>query len=101
MAAGVPVGAFSSTYIGYKDNGQVPNIKGFIAHADLYSGTAQADGTLFKTQSPGSSNYVGATLQTRAYAGWYMNASRISSVYNDDATKVRPAGTGMPYCIKY
>lgn len=30
-----------------------------------------------------------------------FNASRVSSVYVDGVSRVRPAGVGMPYIIKY
>lgn len=101
LSARVPVGAASTQYVGYTDDGQLPNIKGWFAHLDLYTSTAYADNLVFTKETGGNADYAGAVYMNRGYAKWNFNASNASSVYLDSATKVRPAGIGMYYVVKY
>lgn len=103
MTAGVPIGAFGSTYIGYKDNGQIPNLYTVGKIMVWYNNTANAwsDGPIGAAAASGTAWSLASNQGYQWTRPGDFNAAQVSSVYISGVQRVRPAGTGMPYIIKY
>lgn len=106
LVEGVPIGAESnSSFIGYKDNGQLPNIEGALnvmgSHgADIFNAVSNP-GCFFMNPADKMGWSMNVVQQDYGkYAGIVFKASGWNSIYGN-YTRVRPAGTAMLYAIKY
>lgn len=93
------------TYRGQVTNGIIPNITGTGTLRDMFTQQFAGTGAFYNTNNTATANYAGAMQMTRAYIVFGFDASRSSSVYNNnswfDGQRVVPSSVGMSYVIKY
>ena len=87
----------SAATLGATTNGKAPNIKGDLMQ-NLNDRTGQPSGCFYTADSSSRRRCAGENG-----GGYHMvfNANNNSTVYDDNATGIIPAGVYMNICVKY
>lgn len=89
----------SGNSIGVFTNGQLPNIKGILNPGDRRFNTSNVTGCFYSATAEANKYTNQVTTTTTQVVG--LNASRSSSIYNDNTSIVIPSSINMYYIIRY
>ena len=88
-----------SATIGDAIDGKIPNITGSFWYDGCNGGSQYLSGAF--TSGEGHYSYRNSNNSHATLTATNLDASLVSSVYNNDATSVTPAGVYALWCIKF